>query len=70
MVIRTPLTRINLCTIINLWNANDPMVFQPKDQMETMRANALIAISSRSATRMQSDYLAYTQAYATLQVER
>jgi hypothetical protein len=36
-VVQTPLTQINLFTIINLCNANDPMVFQPRDQMETMR---------------------------------
>jgi hypothetical protein len=33
MVVQIPLTQINPLTIINLYNASDLMVFQPKDQM-------------------------------------
>jgi hypothetical protein len=40
MAVQSPLTQINLLTIIHLCNANDLMVFQPKDRMETMRASA------------------------------
>lgn len=67
MVIRTPLTRVNLLTIINLCDANDLMVFQPKDPMETMRASACQAgaLEPRRATTVFETVILYGHSSAT-----